>query len=124
VRLCPRCKSTQWNVPRPVVARKARSVRGTGIGEVLGDHRREFLDLVHSFGVTDLRVFGSVARREAGPKSDLDLLVRFRAPLGILGRAELEEKIESLLGRPVDLATEEELHWLVRPRVLSEAVRV
>ncbi|MCI4326514.1 MAG: nucleotidyltransferase family protein [Thermoplasmata archaeon] len=124
VRMCPRCKSTQWNVPRPVRRSNRRSRQGGGIEEILGDHRQAFLKLARSFGASKIRVFGSVARGEAGPKSDLDLLVEFRRPLGVLSRAEFEVKIEALLGRPVDLATEEELHWLVRPRVLSEAVPV
>jgi uncharacterized protein len=103
---------------------KGRGRPGDGLEEVLGVHRRAFLDLARTFGATKVRVFGSVARGEAGPKSDLDLLVEFRRPLGVLSRAEFEVRIETLLGRPVDLATEEELHWLIRPRALAEAVPV
>lgn len=124
VRTCPRCKSTLWNIPRAREVRTPRARRGVGINDVLGTRRDAFLKLARSFGVTRLRVFGSIARGEAGPKSDLDLLVEFRDPLGVLRRAEFEEKIEALLGRRVDLATEEELHWLIRPRVLSEAAPV
>jgi predicted nucleotidyltransferase len=122
VRLCPRCKSPQWNTPRPTEPRKGRPRTGLGIPELLGKRRSAMFAIARSFGVTDIRVFGSLARREAGPKSDVDLLIRLRSPLGVLRRAELEEKLEALLGRPVDVATEEELHWLIRPRVIAEAV--
>jgi uncharacterized protein len=74
------------------------------------------------YGGSDLRVFGSVARGEAGRRSDIDLLIRFRRPIGLLGRIEFRERAERLLGRSVDLATESNLHWMVRPRVLAEAV--
>jgi predicted nucleotidyltransferase len=69
-------------------------------------------------------VFGSVARGEAGPRSDVDLLVVFPDPPGVLARMEFEERLESLLGRRVDFATESNLHWLIRPRVLAESVPV
>jgi predicted nucleotidyltransferase len=123
-RTCPRCKSTQWDVPRPIAPRRSRRPRGAGIEEVLGPHRDRLLALTGEFGATQLRVFGSVARGEAGPRSDLDLLVEFADPPGVLRRMEFEERLEGLLGRRVDLATEANLHWLLRPRVLAEAVPV
>jgi uncharacterized protein len=90
--------------------------------EVIGPRASELKSLVAEYGGSDLRVFGSVARGEARRRSDIDLLVRFRRPLGLLGRIEFRERAERLLGRPVDLATETNLHWMVRPRVLAEAV--
>jgi uncharacterized protein len=91
---------------------------------VFGPHRLALLELSKSFGAVNLRVFGSVARHEAGPRSDVDLLVEFPNPPGILTRMEFEERLEALLGRRVDLATEANLHWLIRPRVLAESVPV
>ncbi len=78
--------------------------------------------LAREYGAVDIRIFGSVARGTASPRSDIDLLVTFRRPLGLLRRGELKESAEALLGRPVDLATEANLHWMVRPRVLGEAI--
>jgi hypothetical protein len=97
---------------------------GAGVDEVLGPHRTALLQLAKSFGATQLRVFGSVARKESGPQSDVDMLVQFPDPPGILARMEFEERLEALLGRRVDLATETELHWLIRPQVLAECVPV
>ena len=73
-------------------------------------------------GARNVRVFGSVARREDDEKSDIDLLVDVgpgRTPFfpgGLL--AELEE----LLGCKVDVVTTDGLHWYIRDRVLKEAV--
>jgi len=89
---------------------------------VIGIHRKALLILSSEFGATDVRIFGSVARGEACRKSDLDLLVSFRRPVGLLRRLEFKERAARLLGRSVDVTTEESLHWLIRPTVLAEAV--
>ncbi len=78
--------------------------------------------LAVQYGGYGLRMFGSVARGEARSSSDVDLLLRFRRPPGWLGRSEFRERAADLLGRNADNATENNLHWLVRPRVLAEAV--
>lgn len=124
VRICPRCKSPLWDVPRLQKPPAKRRRTGAGIDEVLGPHRKALLELAKSFGATQLRVFGSVARHESGPESDIDLLVQFPDPPGILTLMEFEERLEALLGRRVDLATESNLHWLIRPQVLAECVPV
>ncbi len=82
------------------------------------------LALTAEYGGTDLQVFGSVARGSARPRSDVDLLVRFHPPIGLLARMELKGRATELLGRPVDISTPEALHWLIRPSVLAEAVGV
>ncbi|EQD54441.1 Nucleotidyltransferase domain protein [mine drainage metagenome] len=80
------------------------------------------MHLAREFQATSVRVFGSVARGEATARSDVDLLVKFRRPIGLLGRIEFKERAEKILGHPVDLATEGNLHWLTRPQILAEAV--
>lgn len=124
VRLCPRCKSTRWDRPERGAPRTESRGKGLGIDEVIGASRGDLIALATEFGATDLRVFGSVARGEARPGSDVDLLVRFRRPVGLLARMEFKQRAARLLRRPVDLATPESLHWLIRPRVLGEAVGV
>lgn len=84
--------------------------------------REEILAATAKHGARNVRIFGSVARRQAGPDSDVDLLVDVgpnRTPFfpgGLL--ADLEE----ILGRRVDVVTENGLHWYIRERVLKEAV--
>ena len=85
-------------------------------------HRRAILGLAARHGARDVRVFGSMARGEATPESDVDLLVEsgphrtFFFPGGFI--ADLQE----LLGRDVDVVTEEALHPYLRDRVIQEAV--
>ena len=85
-------------------------------------YRDQILAIAARHGVTNVRVFGSFARGEAGEKSDLDLLIvrgPQRTPFfpgGLL--ADLQDAV----GRPVDLATEAGLPPVVRERVLKEAV--
>ena len=81
---------------------------------------REELD---SFGVEELLVFGSVARGEARPDSDVDLMVRFSRPTGVFTLVHLKDCLESIIGRPVDLVTEAGLRPWMRDSVRKEAVR-
>ncbi len=89
--------------------------------EVLAPHRAKILRVARRYGIRNLRVFGSVARGEATDSSDVDLLFDSTGPLGLLRRAEFRVKLETLLGRRVDLVREEYLKWYVKPRALSEA---
>jgi len=75
-------------------------------------------------GVKSLRLFGSVARGEATPGSDVDLLVAFDGSPTFSGFMALKIFIEDLLGVRVDLVTETGLREAVRPHVEREAIRV
>lgn len=75
------------------------------------------------YGVSRLAVFGSHARDEAGPTSDVDLLVTLAKPMGFRF-LELEDRISDALGVKVDLVTETGLHPLVRETALRDAIRV
>ena len=72
------------------------------------------------YGITYAAVFGSVARGEDRPESDIDLLVRLGKPLGLFLYMALIRDIEESLGRKVDLVTEKSLNKFVRPYVLPE----
>lgn len=78
---------------------------------------------LESFGVASLSLFGSVARDEAGPASDVDLLVEFSRPVGLFEFAGLQEFLSDTLGRPVDLVTANGLKRQLRERIVREAVR-
>ena len=81
------------------------------------------LRLADKHGAMNVRIFGSVARGEAGPDSDIDLLVEWdMTRISPWGGAGLDVELEQLLGRRVDIATENSLHWYIRDRVLKEAV--
>jgi len=85
------------------------------------DSQREAL---RARGVTSLRLFGSVARDEASPDSDVDILVDFARTPTFDEFMDLRFLLEDLLGAKVDLVTENGLREEVRPRVKSQAIRV
>jgi hypothetical protein len=73
-------------------------------------------------GVQRVRVFGSHARGEARPDSDLDLLIRLLPGRGFSDLMSFCEEAEAALGRRVDVVTEDGLSPFIRDRVLSEVV--
>ena len=79
---------------------------------------------LRSFGVERLSLFGSVARDEARPGSDVDLLVEFRpeARAGLFEVVRLKARLEELLGTSVDLVPQDALKHGLRERVLGEAI--
>ncbi len=81
---------------------------------------------IKAHGVVALWVFGSVARGDARPDSDVDLLVDFdpQAKVSLYGQVHLKDFIEEKLGRPVDLGEREMLRPHVKATTTSDLVRV
>lgn len=79
-------------------------------------------ELRRDFGVARAGVFGSFARDEARTDSDFDVIVEFARAPNFGGFEALRERLQELLGRPVDLVTPDGLHRLVRARALSESI--
>jgi len=96
-------------------------VRTVGI-ELLEEYRAEIMGIARRHGVANIRVFGSVARGEAGPDSDVDFLVTVSGETSQWFPGGLVADLEELLGRPVQVVTEQGLHDLLRKQVVSEAV--
>jgi len=88
----------------------------------LRSRRAEILAVARRRGARNLRIFGSVARGDAGPASDVDILVEFEPGRGLLDHAGLMLDLSELLGCKVDVVSERGLHWYIRDRVLGEAV--
>jgi uncharacterized protein len=93
-----------------------------GIRERLQERREEILRAAARYGASNVRIFGSVARGEAGPESDVDVLVDLEPGRSLLDHAALLLELEELLGCPVDVVTERGLRSRFRERVLREAV--
>ena len=95
-------------------------------------NRQQVIQILHEalpgirqrFGVQDLAIFGSVARDEAGPGSDIDVLVtfdgrtRFRAFMG------LQFELEAILGTRVDLVTPKAMKPALRPHIERDLIHV
>lgn len=73
--------------------------------------------------VATLSVFGSVARNEAGPDSDVDILVEFQSPVGLFSVFRLQRYLEELLQRPVQLVERDAVLEPLRERIYREAIR-
>jgi uncharacterized protein len=89
---------------------------------VLKAKRDEILRLAACHGAHDVRVFGSVARGDAGPMSDIDLLVQMDRGRSLLDLIELSQELESVLQRKVDILTDEGLSPYLEQRIHAEAV--
>ncbi len=81
-------------------------------------------DICQKYQVKELSVFGSAARGDLRPDSDLDLLVEFQpeASLGLFEFAGMEEELAVAVGRKVDLVSKRGLKPRVRPSVLRDAI--
>ena len=90
--------------------------------ELLQAKREEIRRIAARHGAYNVRIFGSFARGDAGPQSDLDLLISVGPKTTPWFPGGLVADLEQLLGRRVDVLTENGLSPLLRDRVLSEAV--
>jgi predicted nucleotidyltransferase len=86
--------------------------------------RRSEAALASRYGVTQLALFGSLARDAAHDDSDVDVLVSFDGQATSQRYFGVEFYLEDLLGRPVDLVTEKALRAELRPFIEKEAIRV
>jgi hypothetical protein len=90
--------------------------------QLIKSNRDEILRIARRHGAENVRIFGSVARGDAGPDSDLDLLVEVGAARTPFFPGGLIADLEALLGCKVEVATPDALHDRIRSRVLEEAV--
>lgn len=84
--------------------------------------RDDILRIASRRGASNVRVFGSVARGDAGESSDLDILVDLEDGRSLLDQGGLLMDLQELLGCKVDVATEKGLKPRMRERILAEAV--
>jgi predicted nucleotidyltransferase len=92
------------------------------IEELVRANREAILRVAADHGAHNVRIFGSVARGEAGPESDVDLLVDLEPGRSLLDLGGLLMDLQGLLGERVDVVTERGLRQRIRERVLNEAV--
>jgi predicted nucleotidyltransferase len=85
----------------------------------LSAERRALAEL----GIRSVDVFGSVARGEATPASDVDLLVDFDRPIGLFHFFRAQRRLEEILGCRVDLVMRAAVRPQLRERIFREAVR-
>lgn len=80
--------------------------------------------LEEDYGVLHLFLFGSMARNSANKDSDVDLIVEFSRPIGMFDFISLEQCLEKLLNRKVDLGTIQSLKPYIRTEVEKDLILV
>jgi predicted nucleotidyltransferase len=88
-------------------------------GDIIREKREAIVRIAGRHGATQVRLIGSVARGEARPDSDVDLLVTWNEGTSLLNQAALMLELESLLGRKVDIASD---GW-VKPSIRESVYR-
>jgi len=108
----------------PIAAAALQCLRynAMGIETLLHSKRDQILRLAEQHGARNVRVFGSFARGDAGPESDVDFLVDCGPHTRPFFPGGLLMDLQELLGRRVDIVTERGLHPYLREKILREAV--
>ncbi|MCZ7673553.1 MAG: nucleotidyltransferase family protein [Chloroflexi bacterium] len=89
---------------------------------LISENRQEILALAQQCGAKNIRIFGSVARGEDDEHSDIDFLVEMEPTRSLFDLGGFMMSLQELLGRPVDVVTEDGLKMRIRDRVLREAI--
>jgi len=91
----------------------------TSAGEIREILRKCLPEIRDKYGVTSIGIFGSYARGEEAPDSDIDIIVEFDRPIG-WELVDLADHLESILHHKVDLVIRRSLHPLIRDTILAE----
>ena len=86
--------------------------------------KRKTVPILEQHGVAYAGVFGSVARGEDGPQSDVDILVRLGRPMGMVEYMDLIQSLEEILQKKVDLVTDQSLNKRMRPYVTPDLTTI
>ena len=98
-------------------------MKDTGVTiNTIRNRRKEILAVAAKHGARNVRIFGSVARGDANPGSDIDVLVELEPDRTLLDHAALLLELEALLGCKVDVVTTPGLRPRIRERILREAI--
>jgi len=88
---------------------------------LLAEHKNE---IVEKYGVTEIGIFGSYVKEEQKETSDVDILVEFKRPVGMLMFINLKNYLSDLFGVNVDLVMKKALKPRIGQRILSEVIYV
>jgi predicted nucleotidyltransferase len=94
------------------------------VSNTIKSRREDILDITTKYGAKNIRVFGSMARGEESPDSDLDIIVEMDEGSSLLDIIAIKQDIEDLLGLKVDIVTEASISPYIRETVLKEAVNL
>lgn len=101
--IAARAGVSQPYIAQILAASRSRFVPRSKLGQVLASRRAQVVDIVRSYGAENVVVFGSVARGDDGPGSDIDLMVDIPEGMGLFTLAKMEREVRDALGVDVDL---------------------
>ena len=91
---------------------------------IIRERRQQILDIARKYGAFEVRIFGSAARGESGPCSDLDVLVKLEPGRSLLDIVAIKQDLSDLLGCEVDVVTEAAVSPYIRQQVLRESINL
>ena len=94
------------------------------VGDTIREKREAIIRIAGRHGATEVRLIGSIARGEARPDSDVDLLVTWNEGSSLLDQAALMLELEKLLGRKVDIASDGWVKPSIRASVYRDAIAI
>lgn len=107
---------------QPEIARLLRFQGTSAQACTLGRNRQELIGFLATNKLSKPRIFGSVAKDNPTPDSDIDVLVTAQEPLSLLTQATIEQELTDMLGFPVDLVLDNQVRPDLRERIESEAI--
>ncbi len=115
---------SQPEVSRLVKISCSRARTASSLSQRVMECRKQILQAVKDAGASNPRIFGSVARKEDTPSSDIDLLVDIPHSFSLVDLARLKQGLERILGHNVDVVPVRGLKGDTARRALSEAVEL
>ena len=91
---------------------------------VLRSKRDSILSIATMHGAKRIKVFGSFARGEDKPGSDIDVIVNLEEGRSLFDMIALKNDLEELFGRKVDVVTEDSVHWYIKEKIIQEAIEI
>jgi uncharacterized protein len=107
-----------------IKSRDEKSRQEMSMDRLIEQHREEIRRLALLRGACRVRIFGSRARGDAGPESDVDILVDLEKGRSALALGGLLMDLQDLLGKKVEVVTPAALHPKIRDRILERAVDI
>ena len=109
-------------VPAAYVAAKPSLSPSERLRALVHEHRDEIVAIVEAHNASNPRLFGSVARGDAGPESDIDILIDPGRPFGYLALGGISVQLEELLGHKVDVIPSRTIRPEVRANIMRDLV--
>jgi len=94
------------------------------IKETLDLNKDKILSIAKNNGISKISVFGSTIRGEDTVDSDIDFLVEIDDDCSLFNIIRFKQEVEDIVGRKVDVVTDQSVHWTLKEQIINEAVQL